>query len=138
MKRDWDLIRKLLIDIEEGNDFLADDPVAPQWLDQSERVFAEQMAAYKKEQERLFGHLELLLENGYTDGYQVLRGADGYFSYGVSAPRLTMAGHDLLDTMRSSKVWGWVKATASTKGVELSFDAVKTLSAMALKAVLGG
>lgn len=95
------------------------------------------MRAYRAADERLFGHLELLLNAGYTQGYSVIRGADGYISFGAFTPRLTMAGHDLLDTMRSSKIWDWIKSTANTKGVELSFDAVKALGALALKNVLG-
>lgn len=137
MKRDWDLIRELLTDIEEERDLTADAPSEPKWLDQSEQAFIEEMRAYRTADERLFGHLELLLNAGYTQGYSIIRGADGYISFGAFTPRLTMAGHDLLDTMRSSKVWDWIKSTANTKGVELSFDAVKALGALALKNVLG-
>lgn len=137
MKRDWDLLRKLLTDIEEERELLADAPVEPKWLDQSEETFIEEMKAYRAADERLFGHLELLSNAGYTEGYNVMRGADRSISFGIFTPRLTMAGHDLLDTMRSPKVWNWIKSTASTKGVELSFDAVKALGALALKNVLG-
>ncbi|MBB1601058.1 DUF2513 domain-containing protein [Variovorax sp. UMC13] len=136
MKRDWDLIRRLLTDIEEGRDFLADAPAEPKWLDQSEEAFAKEMRAYRSADERLFGHLELLREAGYTDGYEVLRGADGTISFGLASPRLTMAGHDLLDTVRSSKVWAWIKSTASAKGLELTVDAVKALGPLALKHIL--
>ncbi len=138
MKRDWDLIRKLLTDIEEEKDLLADAPETPEWLDQPEAEFVAQMKAYREAETRLLGHLELLLEAGYTDGYRVVRGADGSFGFSRSSPRLTMAGHDLLGTMRSSKVWSWIKTTASTKGVELTFDTVKSLAAPALKSILGG
>jgi len=47
-----------------------------------------------------------------------------------------MAGHDLLDTMRSTRIWEKIKATAKTKGIELTFDAIKALGAFALKSAL--
>ncbi|MDQ0042806.1 DUF2513 domain-containing protein [Variovorax boronicumulans] len=137
MKRDWDLIRKLLTAIEEEEDFLTDSPAQPKWLEQTEEAYLNELKAFRVAEGRLFGHLELLLDNGYVAGFQVIRMADGGFAFSRSAPRLTMAGHDLLDTMRSSKVWAWIKSTASTQGVELSFDAIKALGALALKNVLG-
>jgi len=48
-----------------------------------------------------------------------------------------MAGHDLLDTMRSHPAWDKIKATAQTKGIELSFDAIKVIGGWALKQIIG-
>ena len=79
----------------------------------------------------------MLINNGYIEGVQVLRSADGQFSYGLSSPRLTMAGHDLLDTMRSESIWESIKSTAKAKGIELTFDAIKSLGMLAIKQVLG-
>jgi Hypothetical protein (DUF2513) len=139
MKRDWDLLRKQLTDVEEGSDVLADVPDAPKWTDD---LSWEEYDCLAKEsralEERIAGHLELLIDSGYVEGLKVLRGADNHFSYGVSAPRLTMAGHDLLDTMRSATVWESIKSTAQKKGIELTFDAIKALAGFALKQALGG
>jgi len=93
--------------------------------------------AQRTVEERIAGHLELLIDSGYVEGLQVLRGADGHFSYGQPAPRLTMAGHDLLDTMRSATIWESIKQTARTKGIELTFDAIKALAGYAMKHALG-
>lgn len=62
---------------------------------------------------------------------------DGHTSFGLSSPRLTMTGHDLLDTMRSKPVWEKVKETAQSKGIELTFEAVKMRGTWALKQVIG-
>ncbi|CAM2198544.1 DUF2513 domain-containing protein (plasmid) [Paraburkholderia kururiensis] len=138
MKRDWDLLRKQLTDIESGHDVLTDIPAAPKWTDDLTWEAYDQIAKeHRSLEERLAGHLELLIDSGYVDGLQVLRGADGHFSYGRSAPRLTMAGHDLLDTMRSGTIWESIKQTAKTKGIELTFDAIKALAGYALKHSLG-
>jgi len=133
------LLRKQLTEIEEGSDALADIPATPKWTDELtweeyDRLAKEQRAI----EERIAGHLELLIDSGYVEGLKVLRGADNHFSYGVSAPRLTMAGHDLLDTIRSVTIWESIKSTAQKKGIELTFDAIKALAGFALKQALGG
>jgi hypothetical protein len=133
MKRDWDLIRKQLPDVEEENDLFADIPPEPAWKDQEFPVYEKQLNEYRAIEGRIFGHLELLVNSGYIDGLQLIRSADGLFSYGLHSPRLTMAGHDLLDTMRSATIWENIKATAKTKGIELTFDAIKALGTLALK-----
>ncbi|KFX26394.1 DUF2513 domain-containing protein [Ralstonia solanacearum] len=139
MKRDWDVLRQQMTDIEEGRDVLAEIPNLPKWTDdlaweECDRLMREHRAI----EERIAGHLELLINSGYIDGITVLRGADNHFSYGIHAPRLTMAGHDLLDTMRSPSVWKTIKAIAQKKGIELTFDAIKALSELALKHVMSG
>ncbi len=139
MKRDWDLLRKQLTDLEGGNDVLAEIPDAPKWTDDLTWDDYDRLAReHRMLEEHIAGHLELLIDCGYVQGLTVLRGADNHFSYGVSAPRLTMAGHDLLDTMRSSTIWELIKSTARTKGIELTFDSIKALAGFALKQVLGG
>lgn len=139
MKRDWDLLRKQLTDIEAGHDVLADIPDAPKWTDGLAWEAYDSLAKEQRTvEERIAGHLELLIDSGYVEGLQVLRGADNHFAYGRSAPRLTMAGHDLLDTMRSATTWESIKSTARTKGIELTFDAIKALAGYALKHALGG
>lgn len=78
MKRNWDLIRKQLIDVEEENDIMADFPLEPKWADQSEEEFSEQFAKYRAEESKLAGHHELLIESGYVDGFSVIRSADNW------------------------------------------------------------
>lgn len=133
MKRDWDLIRKQLTDVEEENDLFFDVPPKPKCKDQEWGEYEKELKAYRAIEGRIFGHFELLINAGYIDGLDVVRSADGLFSYGLHSPRLTMAGHDLLDTMRSTTIWEKIKVTAKTKGIELTFDAIKALGAFALK-----
>ncbi|WP_050464397.1 DUF2513 domain-containing protein [Herbaspirillum autotrophicum] len=140
MKRDWDLIRKQLTDIEEESDVFAELPKKQvQWLDgETEADFLKKQKEYDEIVGRILGHLELLVEAGYVEGISVKRGASGDLYYSRSSPRLTMDGHDLLDTMRSATIWNAVKETAKKKGLELTFDAIKLLAGAALKQVVGG
>lgn len=136
MKRDWDLIREQLTNVEEENDLFSEIPPEPVWTDQGWDTYETQLKEYRAIESRIFGHFELLVNNGYIDGLQILRSVDGSFSYGLHSPRLTMTGHDFLDTMRSKKIWEKIKTTAKTKGIELTFDAIKALGAFALKSAL--
>lgn len=137
MKRDWDLLRNQLTDIEEEHDPLADFPDEPKHETQTWEEYEQQLKEYRIIEKKLGGHLELLVENGYIDGLQVIRTLDGGLHFGVANPRLTMAGHDLLDTMRSATVWESIKTTAKDKGIELTFDSIKAIGAYALSKLLG-
>ncbi len=137
MKRDWDLLRKLLTDIEEERNPFADLPDEPSWKEQDEDTYNNQLDEYWTIEKKLFGHLELLVNSGYIDGLKLSRLLDGGFHYVNINPRLTMEGHDLLDTMRSSVIWENIKETAKSKGIELTFDAIKALGAFVLKAAIG-
>lgn len=136
MKRDWDLIRKLLTDIEEGRDVLAEIPTEPRLADQTSEEYEQQLQEFNTAEGRIAGHLELLIDCNFVEGLHVSRTSGG-FSFSVAYPRLTMAGHDLLDTMRSSTVWESIKSLAKKKGVELTFDAIKLLGSAVLKQLVG-
>lgn len=143
MKRDWDLLRDQLLAIEEGKDLkltiLKDLPKsAPEWTDDlSEGQFIAAMDVYRACEERIVGHLQLLLEAGYIDGLTLTRSMSGEYMYAIYHPRLTMRGHDFLDTMRSKPLWESIKTTAKKKGLELTFDTISALAASALKTLVG-
>lgn len=119
MKRDWDVIREVLIEVEalseqERNSFgygLGDecggDPV-------------------KKE------HALLLWKAGFVEAID----AGTMAGPAIMSPELTWQGHDLLDTLRSKAVWERIKTTARETGIELTFDAVKAIGKVALDYVL--
>jgi len=82
--------------------------------------------------------VELLTEAGYVEGMEIIRDSGGECHWAVTVPRLTMTGHDLLDTMRSNSVWTVVKDIAKKKGLDLTFDVIKQLTVLAVKQVVGG
>jgi hypothetical protein len=110
----------------------------PTWQDgQSEADFSKVMTQHQKAEARIFGHLEILVDNGYLEGIKIRR-LNNNFGYSLAHPRLTMAGHELLDTMRSKPVWEQIKSLAKTKGLELTLDVIKGATGLAVKSVLGG
>lgn len=121
MKRDWDVIKHILTTLEEcdptsGGLRLQDFP-------------AERAHTYSY-------HAQLLINRSLIHGN--LSQVIGHPSRatGFHLQHLTWEGHDLLDTMRSNAVWERIKTLSTEKGIELSFDAVKSLGKVALEWVL--
>lgn len=104
MKRDWDLIRSVLLEVES----LSDSGRATHNYGRGNDHRPEDQA--KAEQALL------LWKAGY------IKGVNGGTTAGpaVLAPELTWQGHDLLDMLRSAQVWERIKHMAQSKGIELS------------------
>ena len=117
MKRDWDVIRDVLIEVESLDGAARHQFGYSEGGDQDPARVAQALLLWKA------GFIEAL-DAGAMDGAAIL------------APELTWAGHDLLDTLRSKPVWDRIKTTAKDKGIELTFDAVKSLGQLALDYVL--
>jgi len=118
MKRDWDVIREVLIEVE-ALDSATFDTIQygpPSGSDTPEKD----------------AHAILLWKSGFIAGAD----AGGMAGDAVLAQELTWQGHELLDTLRSKPVWERIKSTAKEKGIELTFDTVKALGKMALDYVL--
>jgi hypothetical protein len=120
MKRSWDVIRNLLIKIEEqpGPRFeLYPKDFSP---------IDEECAAY---------HMLLLHKAGMIEGIpRDMMGAPLSFI----ATGMTWEGHELLDSIKSNNLWLKVREMARQKGLELSFDAIKLLTRVALEALVKG
>jgi hypothetical protein len=112
MKRDWDVVRQVLLEIEEGNEGKA--------------TYGDNTDPVKT------GHAFLLRDAGYISAID----ANTPSGRALIHPALTWVGHDLLDTIRSKTVWERVKQIAKDKGIELTFDAVKLLAVKALELVV--
>lgn len=116
MKRNWDVVREVLIEVESLNNADFQDVHYDLHSDLS-----------KEEAERAY-HGVLLWRSGFIEGIDT-SSTDGD---GIIATGLTWQGLDLLDTIRSQTVWARIKSISKEKGVELTFDAVKALGAQAL------
>jgi len=119
MKRDMELIRKLLFLIEE-----LDDPhkelKIPSDID-------KQVAVY---------HLKLLEQAGYTENNIKYAGNQPLWIYSS----LTWDGHEFLDSVKNDTVWEKVKEGIKSKGLELgqvSFSVLIDFVKFKLKEKLG-
>lgn len=120
MKRDWDVIREVLTEIE----------TAPS----SERTNLTYGVGpeYPTEGASKGEHALLLWKAGFISAIDITT----YGGHAILSPELTSQGHELLDTIRSKAVWERIKTTAHEKGIELTVDSVKALGKMALDWVL--
>ncbi|MCO5108422.1 MAG: DUF2513 domain-containing protein [Burkholderiaceae bacterium] len=122
MKRDWDVIRQVLLEVEQ--------------LTEAQRhAHGYGIGGRGGDADPTkIEHALLLWRSGFIDAINATTNSGP----AIISPALTWQGHELLDTIRSKPVWDRIKATAKDKGVELTFDVVKTLGRAALDYVLGG
>lgn len=110
MKRDWKRLQAVLEDVE------------------ADRLEARLDALDAGEEEDLyFGHLLLALDAGCVKGVSVSR-TGAQWRYSSGDVRLTMAGHDLLDAVRSKTVWAAVKTAAVELKVPISMELIKAVA----------
>ncbi|KAF0809233.1 hypothetical protein A167_01994 [Alcanivorax sp. S71-1-4] len=121
MKRNWDTIREILTRLEELPDtdatlHLSDFP-------------ADRAYEYSY-------HVELLIGAGLIEG-QMSRTL-GHGPTHFFARRLTWPGHELLDAIRSDTVWNKTKKTFTSKGIDMTFDLVKSVASEISVALIRG
>lgn len=110
MKRDMELIRKILFKIEETVDNSAE--------------YNLKIDGYSMDQ--VAYHCALLFEGGYVHDYKGQNSGGAIYTFGVA--RLTWDGHDFLDKIREDTIWNKTKDTIASKGLPLAFDIVKAVS----------
>lgn len=117
MKRDWDLIRRLLIKIEAL-------PTEASQLNSNEIEGVDpDAAAY---------HFRLLLEaNLIQVGCRDALGPAWCY-----ATRLTWSGHEFLDQIRRDTHWNGLKQRARERAIDLSFESILALARQLLGALL--
>ncbi|MBB2777021.1 UNVERIFIED_ORG: hypothetical protein HNP28_002344 [Comamonas terrigena] len=116
MKRDWDVIQEVLSEVENLN---------------AKQINGLHYDASQDESSKS-EHAILLWKAGFIEGID----ASGMNRPYLLAQGLTWDGHELLDTIKSKPVWEKIKKTAVDRGVELTFDSVRMLGSLALKAIL--
>lgn len=119
MKRDWELIRQILLaveSLESGAQAVRSGAI---------EGYDPELAAY---------HIHMLIEAGLVNGT---------CSKSINAPRqcvareLTWAGHEFLDQIRSQTVWNRTVGLLREKGLDLSFDSIKAAAGTVVGGLLG-
>lgn len=116
MKRDWEIVRKLLLALEQ----LGDTHSCIESLD----AIDDETTAY---------HIRLLIGSGLITGE--CREAVN-MPLRCMAEAMTWEGHEFLDKIRSDGVWNKTKAIAREKGLSLSFELIKTVAGEVIKALI--
>lgn len=111
MKRDWDLVQKLLADVEAvpaGQDY---------------RFRAEDYPEH--DEATVLEHLAMLVEEAGLLVGKPVRGSLGLLN--VFVERLTWEGHDFLEATQVPGVWEKVRARVKESGGAATFEIVKGL-----------
>lgn len=122
MKRDMELIRQLLLDLEAASGAL-DGRHAVDGYTQGEVAY----------------HLALLIKSGLAEGpppSSVLGNSTQVPDF-VLALRLSPAGHDFIDTLRDETVWKKVREKTAKVGSTVALDIVKALGQAVIRQALG-
>lgn len=120
MKRDLDLMREILLFIEEHSPPHGglDKPL--------------EISGYDRD--TVFAHTELLIDEGYIDA-KVLHGMTGI--HDIMVDRLTNRGHDAIAAARNKPMWQNAKKTAAEQGVSLTLGLMVELVKAEAKKYLG-
>jgi len=123
MKRDFDLVRKLLFFFEEKPDM---SPVL--------RTDPPQIDGYSKEQVKY--HLILLYQGGLVDGEPMRSTTSDRIIDMGAVFSLTWQGHEFLEKIRSDEVWEKVKQKTASVARGLTFQALSTVATWFLQQAL--
>ena len=125
MKRNWDMIRDILTQLEE---FKHDEGCL-------------NLSSFPQDKHaEISYHMELLMEAGLVNGQMSEEFGPGPQDLFVN--RLTWQGHEFLDAIRSDAVWQKTKKSFLSQGISMTFDLVKSVAsdvaASYLKSTIGG
>lgn len=116
MRRDMDLVREILLEVESW-------PDANSW---------RTVVVPGRDTASVSWHIRIMHDAG-------LLNADAAIEEEVQVIRLTWDGHEFLDNARDEQRWETAKRTVSEKAGAVSFDVLKALLIqLAREAVLGG
>jgi hypothetical protein len=117
MKRDFDLIREILLKIEEKES-------ATGWIDLYIEGYTQEQISY---------HVKLLAEADFLDA----RDASTHDGICWKPISLTWQGHDFLDAARDAKIWKKAKSTLTSKIQSFTFEVLKGLLVEYSKQAIG-
>jgi hypothetical protein len=117
MKRDLDLVRQLMLQIEAL-------PAAP----------PVQYRMSEIEDPVLLAHLEMLIEAGLVNG-RISR-SQGTRGDVISVSGLSWQGHEWIEMVRSQSLWNEVKSTVLDGGGVLTFELTSAVAAKIFRARL--
>lgn len=121
MKRDLDLIRDILLYIEEAEQY----PICSDDIEIPEAT--EEMISF---------HMQLLSDAGFIDYFDMTACGNGNLvTYQIN--RLTMSGCDYLDGIRDDGIWKSVKAQLGIAACSATLEVVKSVATAIILGKIG-
>ena len=116
MKRDMDLIRSILLELEKY-------PEPNGWADIKIEGYSIEEVSY---------HIKLLAQAELIEAYDVSDGS----GFDWRASSLTWKGHEFLEAARNPSRWQEAKKLISGKGESITFEIIKTVLSESIKSVI--
>lgn len=110
MKRNMDLVREILLEIEKS----------------CVSTVIRNLRIDGYDTETIAYHCKILHEAGLVSEYKPIYADNGLFAFSVGG--LTWEGNDYLDKIRDNTIWKKTKDIIKDKGLPLLFDTIKTIS----------
>lgn len=121
MKRDLELIRNILLKCEN---------------DTSMQLYCEDfMEENKYSFNEVSYHISLLLDNGFIEAAEIPIAGTLYSAYWVQ--RLTMYGHDYLDSVRDESIWRQTKERLGKCASSVALPTIAEVASNIIKASIG-
>ncbi len=120
MKKDIDLIRKVLIAIEE------------QYIDIA--LYNLKIEGY--DLKTVAYHCKILHDAGLISDYKAQYADNELWSFGVGS--LTWEGHEFLEKIRDDSIWSETKQVMNDRGIPFVLDAVKQIASSIISAMVEG
>lgn len=122
MKRNWDLIKVILQEVESETlvSYVVGRGFVPHFTEND-----------------VLGHIEILTDAGILRGAVIKRNMQGAISqYSLDTTYLTMAGHDLLDCLRDNSTWSRICDKAKKAGITITWEFLKQAIPVVLKELI--
>lgn len=120
MKRDMELVRKILFEIEEKHE---DTAIYDLKID----GYTDKEVAY---------HAKILYEAGFISDYDARFASGELYFFGVGS--VTWDGCEFLDKIREDTVWNKTKAVVIEKGLPMILDVIKDVSSAVIASMTEG
>ena len=116
MKRDWILMGEIFNAIEE----------------EKLESFIDRHSS--EDRDKIFWHLELLLDAGYIKGIELKRYSSGeFFDIYSNNPRITLSGYDFADLVKDKKILNQIKNEITKAGYLISLETIKAFAPQVIK-----
>ena len=117
MKRDMELVRKILLETEEESN----NPL--EWVVLNIEGYDPELVSY---------HVKIMAEAGLIEAKDL--STLGSFEWHPKS--LRWEGHEFLDTVRNETVWAKTKEVVKSKGGSVGFEVLKEVAIQTLKSIL--
>lgn len=128
MKRDWNLMAEIFSAVEDDR--------LERYLEKLDDEVEDELTGEVKQPElflNVIKHLEMLVDSGYIKGVEIDLSVDGLYTYGLSMPRITLAGYDFADIVRDKTLLKQTMGAIKKAGYMVSWETLKQFAPVVIK-----